>query len=196
MFDTYSLTLDRQIHIKCFSCFLVRLKLTCSVGSYAQENPHQTPQILTPSQLPSPHTLSLLYHLAMSESNIDKLLRSNSAISPATSEEERGEGDARQPASPSLRPGDLESLRYLWPPSGLRECLSRFRAARSHSEVSFWLDHLTLIAQYCHLQHQYSVASNSGAAISLIGRETEETCSKDWEEVFGRLKETLHTRKI
>ena len=166
------------------------------MGSYAQENPHQTPQILTPSQLPSPHTLSLLYHLAMSESNVDKLLQSNSAISPATSEEERGEGEERRAASPSLRPGDLESLRYLWPPSALRECLSRFRAARSHSEVSFWLDHLTLIAQYCHLQHRYRVASNSGAGSSqLVGRETGERCSKDWEQVFGRLKKNFTRTK-
>lgn len=161
-----------------------RLKLTCSVGSYLLENLHQTPQILTPSQLPSPHTLSLIYHLAMAGGSLKQLLENHSPTS--SSKEGRKEGEEREAAALSLQPGDLESLRYLWPPSGLRECLSRFRDARSHSEVSFWLDHLTLISHCCHVQCGVSKTPSEREKSSLEGCEPEESCSKDWEEVFGR----------
>ena len=182
---------------ECVTLAVVRLKLTCPVGSYLLENAHRTPKILPPSQLPSQYTLSLLYHLGMARGNRKELLQRHPPAAGSSEEEEEEEERGEMGSDvPYLRPRDLESIRYLWPPSGLRVCVSRFRAARSHSEVSLWLDHMTLLTEYCHLQQWQCnnhcvggppVQGCGECPLVIDGCVSEERCSSDdLKDVFGR----------
>ena len=155
------------------------------MGSYELERPHKTAQILTPSQLShSPlttHTLSLLHRLALTGS-VEQLL-SNTTVDCEGVRGELGENGASGV-------GDIESVRYLWTPSALRECLSRFRSARSHSQVSFWLDHMMLITECCRLvqscECETSCGVGEGVLVRVGGASGERSHSGDWEEVFGK----------
>ena len=191
------------------SCFCSRLKFTFPVGSYKPKNPHKTPCLLSPSQishLPSPHTLSLLYHTAMASSLEDiltlystntspqselgklKLKTSNQlreTISTGVGKESGVEGTGVS-CVPVTLAGDIVALQGLYCRVAFSECFSRLQAAQSHSSVVCWLSHVTLVGDCC----QDGVMSGDEMMMSRDVRECQEmvcvgVCD-DWEQTFGR----------
>ena len=170
---------------------IYRLKFPFPVGSRTLETPYhnRTPCLLTPSQishLPSPHTPSLLYHVAMSGGSVEKFLATHSL------REANGNGEVDRNDVPPVFVGDLMSLKFLWPPSSLGQCLRGLREARSHSRVVFWLDHMMLAGQCCRFEITSSKEKMAASSSSLCGEgeersgECEGIITKVWEDAIGR----------
>lgn len=107
-------------------------------------------------------------------------LLAGSGMDEDSGEEERGRIDDQRMVSscdpPPLLAGDFTALRALYSRSALTECASRLQGAASHSDVTLWLTHMTLVGECC----LYEVVTSHCDGDHI------QRCSSNWNLTFER----------